>query len=91
VYEDYKKMLDEQPEIDVVIIATESGYHADIAINCMNRNKHVIVEKPMAMSIEDAEKMIEVARKNNVKLSVGHQKYFFYMLQKQQYLQKSLC
>ena len=82
VYEDYKKMLDEQPEIDVVIIATESGYHADIAINCMNRNKHVIVEKPMAMSIEDAEKMIEVARKNNVKLSVAHQNRFNKPIQK---------
>ncbi len=82
VYEDYKIMLDEQPEIDVVIIATESGYHADIAINCMNRHKHVIVEKPMAMSIKDAENMIEVAKKNNVKLSVAHQNRFNKPIQK---------
>lgn len=82
VYEDYKVMLDEQPQIDVVIIATESGYHADIAIYCMNRKKHVIVEKPMAMSIEDARKMIDASKKNNVKLSVAHQNRFNKPIQK---------
>ncbi len=75
VYEDYKEMI-EKEDIDVVTIATESGYHAEIAIYCMNKGKHVIVEKPMAMSIDDANKMIEVAKSNNVKLSVAHQNRF---------------
>ena len=70
-YTDYKEML-ECEDIDVVTIATESGYHAEIAIYCMNKGKHAIVEKPMAMSIDDANKMIEVAKANNVKLSVAH-------------------
>ena len=81
VYEDYKKML-ENEEIDVVTIATESGYHAEIAIYCMNKGKHCIVEKPMAMSIDDANEMIEVAKKNNVKLSVSHQNRFNAPIQK---------
>lgn len=81
VYEDYKEMI-EKEEIDVVTIATESGYHAEIAIYCMNKGKHVIVEKPMAMSIDDANEMIEVAKKNNVKLSVAHQNRFNKPIQK---------
>lgn len=80
-YVDYKEML-EKEDIDVVTIATESGYHADIAIYCMNKGKHVLVEKPMALSIDDANKMIETAKKNNVKLSVCHQNRFNKPIQK---------
>ncbi|MCM8711280.1 Gfo/Idh/MocA family oxidoreductase [Clostridium sp. SYSU_GA19001] len=75
VYTDYKEMIRKE-EIDVVTIATESGYHPEIAIYCMNKGKHVIVEKPMALSIEDADKMIECANKNGVKLCVSHQNRF---------------
>lgn len=75
VYEDYKKMLDNE-EIDVVSIATESGYHPEIAIDTMNKGKHVIVEKPMALSIVDADRMIKAAKDNNVKLCVSHQNRF---------------
>jgi UDP-N-acetyl-2-amino-2-deoxyglucuronate dehydrogenase len=75
IYTDYKEMLDKE-EIDVVTIATESGYHPEIAIYCMNKGKHVIVEKPMALSTKDADMMIETAKKNNVKLCVSHQNRF---------------
>ncbi|ADK16454.1 gfo/Idh/MocA family oxidoreductase [Clostridium autoethanogenum] len=75
VYTDYKKMLEEQ-DIDVVTIATESGYHPEIAMYCMNDKKHVICEKPMALSIKDADDMIECSKKNNVKLCVSHQNRF---------------
>lgn len=74
-YEDYKDML-EKEDIDVVTIATESGYHPEIAIYCMNKGKHVVVEKPMALSIDDAEEMIKVAKENNVKIAVCHQNRF---------------
>lgn len=75
VYGDYRNMIDEE-DIDIVSIATESGYHAEIAIYCMNKGKHVIVEKPMALSIQDAEEMIKIAKKNNVKLCISHQNRF---------------
>lgn len=81
VYSDYKEML-EKEDIDVVTIATESGYHAEISIYCMNKGKHIVVEKPMAMSVEDAEEMIAVAKKNNVKLAVAHQNRFNKPIQK---------
>ncbi|BDR68009.1 oxidoreductase [Clostridium tetani] len=81
IYEDYKEML-EKEEIDVVAISTESGYHPEIAMYCMNKGKHVIVEKPMALSIKDADDMIECSRKNNVKLAVCHQNRFNEPIQK---------
>jgi len=81
VYVDYKEMLD-NADIDMVSIATESGYHPEIAIYCMNKGKHVIVEKPMALSTQDAERMIQCANKNNVKLCVSHQNRFNEPIQK---------
>ena len=75
VYTDYLEML-EREDINVVAIATESGYHATHAINCLNAKKHVIVEKPMALSSSDADEMIKAANINNVKLAVCHQNRF---------------
>lgn len=81
IYDDYKEMIDlEEP--DIVSICTESGYHAEHAIYCMNKGKHVIVEKPMALSTKDADEMIAVAKKNNVKLCVCHQNRFNPPIQK---------
>ena len=74
-YEDYKEML-EKEDIDVVTIATESGYHAEIAIYSMKNGVNALVEKPMALSIEDSNEMIKVAKENNVKLGVCHQNRF---------------
>ncbi|MCK4295309.1 MAG: Gfo/Idh/MocA family oxidoreductase, partial [Candidatus Marinimicrobia bacterium] len=58
------------------------GYHAEIALYCLNHNKHIIVEKPMAMSISDANKMIKTAEKNNLKLAVCYQNRFNLPIQK---------
>ncbi|MCK4447416.1 MAG: Gfo/Idh/MocA family oxidoreductase [Candidatus Marinimicrobia bacterium] len=81
VYSDYKQMLKKE-DIDVCSICTESGYHAEIALYCLNHNKHVIVEKPMAMSISDANEMIQTAKQNNLKLAVCHQNRFNLPIQK---------
>ena len=81
IYSDYKQMLQKE-DIDICSICTESGYHAKIALYCLNHNKHVIVEKPMAMSISDANKMIETAKQNNLKLAVCHQNRFNLPIQK---------
>jgi len=81
VYSDYKEMLQKE-DIDICSICTESGYHAEIALYCINHNKHVIVEKPMAMSISDANKMIKTTKQNNLKLAVCHQNRFNTTIQK---------
>lgn len=81
VYTDYKLMLKNEA-IDAIAIATESGYHAEHAFYCLDLKKHILVEKPMAMSVEDARQMIESAEKNGVKLAVSHQNRFNAPIQK---------
>lgn len=75
-YTDYKKMLDENPEIELVAIATESGNHAEIALYCIDLGKNIIVEKPMAMSMKDADAIIRKSEEKNVKVCVSHQNRF---------------
>lgn len=81
IYTDYLEML-KNDEIDVVTIATESGYHAKHAIDCLNRDKHVLIEKPMALSISDIDNMIALAKKRNKKICVSHQNRFNPPIQK---------
>ncbi|WP_053368344.1 Gfo/Idh/MocA family protein [Bacillus sp. FJAT-27245] len=81
VYTDYIEML-EKEQLDVVTIASESGYHAKHAIDCMNNGTHVLVEKPMALSVEDADKMIAVAKEKGKKICVSHQNRFNPPIQK---------
>ena len=74
-YFDYKQMILEN-EIDLISIATESGLHAEIALYCIENNINVIIEKPMAMSLEDADKIIALAEQKKVKVSACHQNRF---------------
>ena len=75
-YSDYKLMLKEHPEIELVAIATDSGIHAEITLYCIDRGVNVIVEKPMTMSMADAEEVIHRSREKGVKVSVCHQNRF---------------
>lgn len=74
-YTDYKQMIKEN-EIELISIATESGLHAEIALYCIENNIHVIIEKPMAMSIAEADKIIALAAEKNVRVSACHQNRF---------------
>ena len=74
-YTDYTEMIaKESPEL--VSVATESGIHAEIALYCINKGINVIIEKPIAMSIEDADRIIEAAEEKGVKVSACHQNRF---------------
>lgn len=74
-YTDYKELIAaEKPEL--ISIATESGNHAEIALYCIEAGINVIIEKPMAMSIADANKIIELAEEKHVKVSACHQNRF---------------
>lgn len=75
VYADYRTMLMELKP-DIVTIATESGYHAPIAIDCLKAGAHVICEKPLALSINDANAMIVTAQQANRKLALCFQNRF---------------
>lgn len=74
-YTDYKEMLQkEKPEL--VAICTESGKHAQIALDCIANGCNIIIEKPIALSLEDADKIIEAAEKSGVKVCACHQNRF---------------
>jgi predicted dehydrogenase len=66
---DYRRLLD-MKEIQVVNICTPSGLHAQIAIDAMQAGKHVICEKPMALTLEDADRMIATAKSTGCKLCI---------------------
>lgn len=81
-YTDYKKMIAEHTDIELISIATESGKHAEIALYCIRHKINVIIEKPMAMSIADADEIIEQSAKYGVKVSACHQNRFNIAVQK---------
>ena len=73
VYTDYKELL-KDPTIDAVLVLTHNAEHCHITVDALNAGKHVLCEKPMATSYEEAQKMIEAAKKKNNKvLTIGYQ------------------
>lgn len=74
-YTDFEEML-QNSEIDIVNICTPSGSHAFLAELAAKYKKHIIVEKPIAMTIEETDRIINATTENNVKLAVVHPNRF---------------
>ena len=74
-YTDYKKMIEEN-DLELISIATESGIHAEIALYCIDHGINVIIEKPMAMSMQDANEIIRHSEEKHVKVAACHQNRF---------------
>ena len=87
VYKDYKQML-ERKDIQLVSICTPPFTHASCAIDCMQSGKHVLIEKPMASSLEECDAMIEVQRETGSFLGVVSQNRY---TQENQKLKKLLA
>lgn len=80
-YTDYRELAQrERP--DLVAVATESGFHGEIALHYIKQKSHVIVEKPMALSVEEAREMSAQASVQGVWLTVCHQNRFNPAVQK---------
>ena len=75
IYTDYKEMI-EKEELDIVILNLPHFLHKEVSIYCLDKGKHVLVEKPMACSVEECDAMIESSKRNNKKLGVGHVQRF---------------
>ncbi|MCS0543155.1 Gfo/Idh/MocA family oxidoreductase, partial [Aeromonas veronii] len=65
-----------------VAICTESGKHAAMALDCIEAGANLIIEKPIALSLEDADEIIKKAKEKNVKVSACHQNRFNKSIQK---------
>lgn len=70
VYESYQELLDD-PGIDAVSVCVRNSDHCAISIDAMKAGKHVLCEKPMAVSLEECIKMVEASEKYNRFLMIG--------------------
>lgn len=68
---DFKELV-KDPQIDAVVIATPVSHHFPAAKEALESGKHVLLEKPMTATVDESEKLIELAEKKNVKLMVDH-------------------
>jgi predicted dehydrogenase len=62
--------------VDAVSIAATTNKHYEIAVDCLNHGIHVLIEKPITETVEQANELIEIAKINRVKLQVGHLERF---------------
>jgi UDP-N-acetyl-2-amino-2-deoxyglucuronate dehydrogenase len=82
VYTDFHDMMAREKNIDVVCLLTESGLHAKHAVELAPYRKHIVVEKPMALRLEDADSMIRVCERNGIHLFVVKQNRYNLPVQK---------
>jgi phthalate 4,5-cis-dihydrodiol dehydrogenase len=75
VYASAEEMV-KDPDVEAVWISTPNMYHAPMTILAAQHGKHVVVEKPMALDMKQAEEMVETAEKNGVTLIAGHTQSF---------------
>lgn len=80
-YVDMHEMMKNE-SIDVIVILTESGKHAQVTLELAAYGKHIVVEKPMALSLDDADKMISACDRSGIKLFVVKQNRFNVPVQK---------
>lgn len=74
-YTDYHEILND-PEVDAVVVVAPTDLHKRIVIDCAAAGKHIFCEKPMAMTVEECDEMIEACDKAGVKLQIGFMRRF---------------
>lgn len=80
-YSDYVKMIKEQ-QPDLIAIATDSGSHGQIAMDCLDLGVNLIIEKPITLSLTEADAIIEKAEEKGLVVSACHQNRFNKSIQK---------
>lgn len=75
-YMNYHDLL-ARDDIDLIVIALPNHLHCPITIDCAEAGKHIFVEKPMALELEECDRMLEAVNQHNVKLMVGHSEHYY--------------
>jgi predicted dehydrogenase len=75
-YTDWRHLL-ERPEIEAVVIGLRNDQHLEAVLAAARAGKHILLEKPMAMTLAECDRMIEATRAAGVKLLVGQTQHFF--------------
>ncbi|MGN0905611.1 MAG: Gfo/Idh/MocA family protein, partial [Bullifex sp.] len=71
VYSSVDELLDDET-VDLVSVCVANAYHADVTVRALKKGKHVLCEKPMAISPEDCERMVAAAHESGKRLFIGH-------------------
>lgn len=74
-YKNFENIADNK-DIDIVYVVLPNSMHAEYVIRAAKTGKHVICEKPMALSVKECQQMIDACQKANVKLSIGYRCHF---------------
>ena len=72
IFADYRQML-ERAELDAVAVVVPSNLHYQIARDVLESGRHLLLEKPMAISLDDCTRLIELAARRGKLLAVGHE------------------
>jgi predicted dehydrogenase len=78
---DYRKIVSD-PNINAIFICTPDYLHVEHAVAALEAGKHIFLEKPIAITIEDCDRILEASRKSGAKLYPGHNMRFFPVMQK---------
>jgi len=70
-YKDYAKML-EKEKIELVTIAVPTKFHKKVALDCIQKGIHILIEKPIAATVSEAKEIVAKAKEKGVKFTVGH-------------------
>src|SRR5688572_10664369 len=70
-YDSVEKLC-QGPDVEVIWVSTPNQYHCEHVVMAANHGKHVVAEKPMALNLEEAGRMVEAAETNGVRLLCGH-------------------
>jgi len=70
-YDDYKVML-EKEKLDLVSIAVPTKYHKQVSLDCIAKGINILIEKPIAATVEDAKEVVQKAKQRGIKFTVGH-------------------
>lgn len=68
--------LCQDPQVDAIWVSTPNQFHCEHTITAAQHGKHIVVEKPMALTLDEAEKMVEAVERNGVQLLCGHTQSF---------------
>ena len=71
-FSDYRKMLEQQKDIDAVVVATPDHMHTPIALAAMDLNKHVYVQKPLCWSVDEARQLAKRAKETKLATQMGN-------------------
>jgi predicted dehydrogenase len=74
-FRDYQEMI-EKEDLEGVVIAVPNNLHAHVGIACAQKRLHILLEKPIAPTLSDADRLIESSQQNKVHLLIGHHRRF---------------